>query len=233
MEKLFVSRSENKYLLSYVDALSLQKKLDKLLRRDTYSENGKYAVRSLYFDSLNNKDLYEKLAGLETRKKIRIRSYDPHGTRCKLEVKHKQGDAQSKKSIWIDRAETERLIAGDYGVLLDRGDVSGDTVWFYTQMSLGGYRPVTMIEYDRLAYVYDQFDTRITFDMNIRSTEACFDLFAEAPPYFKDLGDQVVLEVKYNGKLVKFLSELFKPYHLTRVAVSKYQMGRKSYLDFI
>ena len=82
--ELSVFRCENKYLISYADALSLQRKLDLVLQRDCHSGEQGYTVRSLYFDSLNNLDFYTKLAGTELRKKIRLRIYSPGDTACCL-----------------------------------------------------------------------------------------------------------------------------------------------------
>ena len=73
---LDVSRTEEKYVLSLAQSASLRGKLSRILKHDTESVAEKYPVRSLYFDSINNKDYYEKMAGNEVRKKIRIRSYD-------------------------------------------------------------------------------------------------------------------------------------------------------------
>ena len=97
---------------------------------------------------------------------------------------------------------------------------------------MGGYRPVVLIEYDRMAYTYPAYNTRITVDMNLRSSESNLDLFSEKPAYSALLNEEVILEVKYNQKLVRFLSDILRQYHLTQSSVSKYCMGRKIFYDF-
>ena len=102
----------------------------------------------------------------------------------------------------------------------------------YHLMVNGCYRPVAMIEYNRIAYTYRLYDTRITFDMNIKSSESNFNLFDKKPLYTSILNDKIVLEVKFNGELINFISDILKPFNLTRLAISKYCLGRKNFYYF-
>ncbi len=52
---LSVFRNEKKYLVPYRNAVAIRGKLDEILARDEHSETAGYMVRSLYFDSINNK----------------------------------------------------------------------------------------------------------------------------------------------------------------------------------
>ena len=70
---LSIFRNEKKYLVPYMKAASIRGKLDEILVRDKHSEALGYMVRSLYFDSINNIDYKTKLAGVQKRKKIRLR----------------------------------------------------------------------------------------------------------------------------------------------------------------
>ncbi len=232
MGVLSVYRHEMKYQISWSDALTLQEKLDKLLARDHYSENGPYMVRSLYFDTVNNLDYSTKLAGTEIRKKIRLRIYSPDDQMCKLEMKQKNGDRQHKVSLLISRADAQRLVDGQYNVLLDYAGDTEAALQLYTTMMLGCYRPVALIEYLRIAYVYGTYNTRISFDIQVRTSESCFDLFHREPNYIPVSYEQVILEVKYNQRLMGFISQTLKPYLLNQVSVSKYCIGRKIHSDF-
>lgn len=227
-----VFRSENKYLISKEDALALREKLDRVLTRDIHGESGGYLVRSLYFDSIENQDFNLKLAGVEIRKKIRIRTYSADADKCKLEVKQKNGDLQHKVSLWITREEAGELTRGNYSVLTRYFDQSPDAVYIYTVMVMGCYRPVVLVEYDRVAYTHPLYSTRITLDMYLRSSETNFDLFSKEPVYTPQMLESHVLEVKYNEKLLVFLSEILKSFHLTKCSVSKYCISRKIFYDF-
>lgn len=228
---LSVYRRENKYILPSSDISNLKFCLDKVLQRDKHSIKNSYVVRSLYFDSLNNIDFDTKLAGVEVRKKIRLRTYDSKHDKCKLELKQKKGDLQHKISIWISKEDAKELINKNYSVLLKYSD-NEDAILFYTTMASGCYTPVALIEYDRIAYTYPLNNTRITIDMNVRSNESNFDLFAENPIYNYVIGNDIILEVKYDGQLLKFISNLLNKYNLNRISVSKYCFGRKVFYDF-
>lgn len=231
---LKVNRTEEKYVISMAQYASLRGKLSQVLKHDMESKAVKYPIRSLYFDSIDNKDYYQKMAGDEVRKKIRIRSYDAEMGKCKLEMKKKNGDAQNKISLWITDNEARELAKGNYKILTKyfQGETLNAAVEAYTEMVQGHYKPVVMVEYERIAFTYPDYNTRITFDMNIRSSETEFDLFKKKINYLKILDNRVVLEVKYNGKLMVFISEILKPYKLERTAVSKYCTSRVNFYEF-
>lgn len=231
-EAISVFRSENKYLITKCEALSMQKKFDRLLKKDKNCLKKSYMVRSLYFDSVNNIDYATKLAGTEVRKKIRIRTYTSDSKQCKLEVKQKNGDLQHKVSLWITKEDAQELSRCNYSILTKYFDDTPDAIYIYSLMLRGCYRPVVLVEYDRIAYTYPLFNTRLTFDMNIRSNEGNLDLFNKEPIYHFLTTDKYVLEVKYNDKLVKFISDTLKQYNLTRCSMSKYCLGRKLFCDF-
>ena len=229
---LSVFRNENKYYISFDKYINLKSKLDKILKRDEYSKENSYIVRSLYFDSINNIDFRTKLGGTNIRKKIRLRVYDLKSNKCKLEMKQKNANLQHKISLWIDREDVNKLIKGEYSVLTKYFSKSKEALLIYKTMVLGCYKPVVMVEYDRIAYVYPRYNTRLTFDMNVRSSESNFNLFDENIMFTTLINQKVILEVKYNDKLMGFISNVLKPYKLTQLAVSKYCSGRKVFYDF-
>lgn len=66
-----VLRQEKKYLMTYGQFRSLDGILSSLLHVDENGGKNGYMVRSLYFDTLQERDYYEKEDGLEIRRKIR------------------------------------------------------------------------------------------------------------------------------------------------------------------
>lgn len=233
MEKELTSlRKEIKYVVPLGKALALRDRLDSLLERDSHCINGPYSVRSLYFDSVNNIDFAEKLAGVMDRKKVRLRIYDGDASLCKLEIKQKSGDRQQKLSLIVSEADARELAGGNIRALRKYFDSAETGLRAYGIMAQGQYRPVAQIEYDRLAYRYPMYDTRITLDMNVRSSESNMDLFSSEVRYTPVLREKAVLEVKYSGKLMGFLSALFAQFHLTQGTYSKYCAGRQVYYDF-
>lgn len=231
--ELFTLRKEIKYVLPYRQAISAQNRLDKLLPRDEHCIGHAYSVRSLYFESINNTDFSDKVAGVEIRKKIRLRIYDGDSSLCKLEIKQKTGDWQQKQSLTISKEDAVELTHGNYGILRKYFPNSETSLKAYSIMSEGYYRPVVQIEYDRIAYHYPLYDTRITLDMNIRTSESNMDIFAPRIAYTPVMPEYVVLEIKYSGKLMGFISNMFSQYCLTQNSYSKYCSCRKVYYDFL
>ena len=231
-EEFFSSRKEIKYIVPLTKAILIKNSLNSLLMRDSNCTEGAYSVRSLYFDSVNNIDFSEKIAGVSHRKKIRIRIYDGDGSLCKLEIKEKHDDRQYKQSIEICAADVKALTHGNYSVLKKYFHDTAFGLKIYSIMEQGLYRPVVLMEYDRFAYRYPMYETRITIDSNIRATESNMDIFASEINYNPILYENVVLEIKYSGKIMGFVSEVLAQFHLTQGAYSKYCAGRGFYYDF-
>ena len=222
MEVLKTFRHEFKYLISYSDMLKLRKKLNELLEIDR-DPNG-YLIRSLYFDSVNDDDYYDKLGGEIDRKKIRLRIYEPNTDFVKLEIKAKYDIHQLKKSLIINRKTAEELIDGNYGVLLDYDNDTAKEA--YVILREGLYKPKIIIEYKRIAYL-TKTTTRITFDYDIKCSDNVKKFFDESINY-NDLVTKkdIVLEVKFDRFLEPHISNILADYSVNQQSVSKYIMGR-------
>lgn len=225
-------RKEIKYIVPLEKAIIIKSHLDNLLPRDDFCSDGAYSVRSLYFESINNVDFSEKLAGVDTRKKIRARIYNGDPSICKLELKQKHGDWQQKHSFIIPQKDVMDLSLGNYSVLRSYFDSVETSKKIYGIMAQGRYKPVVQIEYERFAYKYPICNTRITLDMNIRSSETNMDIFSTKIHYIPIMRENVVLEIKFNGKLMGFISAMLAKFDLTQDTYSKYCFGRKIYYDF-
>ena len=156
---LDVLRREIKYELDSCLEMRLRQQLSAVLQADPHNGAEGYLVRSLYFDTPDSLDYYEKIHGLEARKKIRLRIYGFGDAPAKLELKQKQGTLQRKQSLTLPREQAERIIAGDLSCLAYCGDFGQ---YMERLMRLGAYRPSCLIEYDRIAFFCATNDTRIT-----------------------------------------------------------------------
>lgn len=226
MALLEVLRQEKKYLLNYIETEQLKHLLDQTLHRDEFGTWQKgYLVRSLYFDTPDNTDFIEKSDGIRDRKKIRLRIYHPESDNVKLELKEKQGDFQRKRSLLLTREEAEEMIAGRYDCLTKRGD---EFAWeMYTLLEQNLYRPCCIVEYDRIAWIVQENDIRITLDGEIRATESSFDLFSKELMFYpvSDIG-MTVLEVKFNRFLLSYVRDLLAGTRRFQLSTSKYSMAR-------
>lgn len=220
-----VVRFERKFLLPYEDYCRYRSRLWSTLERDSHTGEHGYLVRSLYFDTLEDKDFFEKIDGVEERRKIRLRIYRPQDQVAWLEMKQKQGNYQWKRSFKVSREDAQALAQGKYGALLAYDD--DFTTECYALMNMQCYRPKAIVEYQREAFVVPGNNTRVTFDRELRATESNFDLFAEhlntypvQDPY------QVVLEVKFNGFLFEYIKDLVSQCNQKEVSASKYCLSR-------
>lgn len=223
---LDVSRKELKYLISPQEVSSLKEKLAAVMQVDIHGGREGYRVRSLYFDSLFDSDFEDKVAGYDKRQKVRLRVYDPSDQKVKLELKKKTGSTQRKCSLIISRDEAKRMIKGDYTFLMERPETMAHQL--YTFMLTKCYRPKCVVEYDRLAYFREENDIRVTFDGNLRATEADFDIFNEhlilypvTPP------GEVTMEVKYNGFLYSYIKKIINQANRMQISNSKYCRARQ------
>lgn len=219
-----IYRSERKYLISYPAAAGLKTRLNAFLHSDEHGEKGAYRVKSLYYDTPDGRDYREKLDGLEKRQKLRLRIYDEEQSAAKLELKSKNGDLQHKTSLEVSRSDAKLLAQGIYTPLFAYN--GEEAMKLYAMLTLHRYRPAVIIEYDRTAFSYREFDVRLTFDSHIRSSETNLDLYERQLPWNPVFRDAVILEVKFNQTLPNFIQKLLQPYHLTAVSFSKYCCGR-------
>lgn len=225
-----VMRKEKKFLLSRWEFYALKHRLNEVLHGDPHNGPEGYRVRSLYFDSIDDRDYFEKLYGLETRRKLRLRCYDPAGDFAMLEMKQKQGDTQKKRSMRLSREDAQRLCRGDFTPLLRCGGEQKDfALECYGMASRLCYRPCTIVEYQRMAYIGKENRIRITMDHNVVATESCMDLFSAGLAMNPVLDPSlVVLEVKYNNFLLSYFQQLLNAADRPELSVSKYYLARQN-----
>lgn len=222
-----VSREEKKFLINREEYYKKSHQLSQVLAQDKNNGSDGYLVRSLYFDTIYDKDFYDKQDGIETRRKIRLRCYDPGNDFALLEMKQKQGCYQMKRSLRVSREDAVRLTKGDYSPLLHYPESFAQEC--YALMQCQCYRPKTIVQYQRKAFVAKENKIRITFDSRIESTESCFDLFSPKLNMNPVLDAfQVVLEVKYNGFLLEYIKRMLNSIDKSELSVSKYCLARQN-----
>ena len=222
MEVLKVFRHEYKYAISYEEMLRLRSKLNELLEIDRNYDG--YLVRSLYFDSINDIDYYEKLDGLINRKKIRLRIYEPNSEKVKLELKSKYDYHQQKESLLITNSEAKEIIKENYAVLLNHSEEIAGKI--YSILTTNCYKPKVIIEYQRIAYTTKN-GTRITFDYNIKRSTEVGNFFDDNINYLLLTNPKnVTLEVKFDRFLEPYISNVLNQYIARKESISKYILGR-------
>ena len=226
-----VLRQEKKYFMNLADIGRLSAALDRVMIQDSHNGAQGYSIRSLYFDTLDDRDYNEKNDGTELRRKLRLRLYDPAANYAMMEMKQKQSSYQKKRSLRVSRPDAMELASGNYRSLLHYDDPFAAEC--YGLMQRGCYLPKTVVEYRRKAYIAKENQIRITFDTQIRATESCLDLFDPELNLYPVLDPfNGVLEVKYNGFLLSYLKALVNGADRSELSVSKYCLARSASLKF-
>ena len=82
-------RHEWKHAINLADRIAIRQRLRAVAQPDEHARDGRYWIRSLYFDNLADKALREKIDGVNRREKFRIRYYNGDVSLLHLEKKSK------------------------------------------------------------------------------------------------------------------------------------------------
>lgn len=217
-------RHEHKIHINAADYMGLVAGLRHLAILDSNAlEDGKYRIRSLYFDNYQDKAVFEKFSGISRREKFRIRFYNNNPSFIRLEKKSKCNRLCYKENMVLTKGECEKILAGDYAFLMEKENAL--CAELYTKLYYEQLRPRTIVDYYREAYIYPPGNVRITLDSNIRMSHNVDGLFS---------GDLVtipaakatILEVKYDGFLPENIRQLIRLDNRFESEFSKYGVSR-------
>ncbi len=219
-------RKEIKYYINYIDYLNLKLKLKHLLTLDKHANPEGYFVRSLYFDNKSNSFYYDKINGVDNRKKYRIRIYNLNHYPIKFEIKSKTGHFICKESFNLRKHDIQDIIKGRYEVLLNYNNATANKL--YTNFKKDSFRPVILIDYRRDAFFYEPLDLRITFDHKITKNETQLeDIFNSSIAGSNIIPDKkFILEIKFLNAIPAWIKNLLPIENFEFCAISKYALSR-------
>lgn len=219
-----VYRHEQKYLISLPTAVRLQARLGAVLEPDPNAPQGRYHIRSLYFDDAADTAYFDKVAGLDERSKFRIRHYDHSDRYIVLEKKEKRGPMTRKTSARIDRTTAELLRSGAFRA----GSADAPLLREFDALRAGALlRPVVYVDYERIPFVYPESRVRITIDAAVAAGLPDARLFDPDGCRYPVLPDgAAMLEVKFDDHLPPHLLMLLEDVPRQVQAVSKYCLCR-------
>ena len=226
-------RNETKYLVSETQLVLLENRIRNLIQPDRHAgADGTYQIRSLYFDDFENTYYRENEMGTDPREKFRIRIYNGDPGRISLELKKKQHSMTQKLSCLLTEEQCRELMAGrplpadpSYPPVLQKMNLL---------MKTRLLKPKVIVEYDRTPFVEKLGNTRVTFDRNIRSSNAVASFLEKRVPArpIMPAGKQI-LEVKYDEFLPDYLYRNLQLSHLRQTTFSKYYLCRRYSLSGI
>lgn len=220
-------RHELKYLISGAQLDMLKNQVNHLLDVDKHAgADGRYAIRSLYFDDYENRCYYENENGTDPREKFRIRIYNHSTDRITLECKRKERGKTLKTSCPLTLEQTRMLMEGrPIPNIASQPEVLRKLT---LQMLTKRMRPVVIVEYERVPYVYRNGNVRVTLDMNVCSSASVDKFLDEQIPKRPIMPKgQHLLEVKFDEYLPDFVHHNLNLHSLTQTAYSKYYLCRK------
>ncbi len=219
-------RHELKYFINTRDYAFLKGKLSQIMVSDPFAgPDNRYLVRSLYFDDIHNSALYDKLDGVEKRKKYRLRLYNHRDSLVKLEKKGKVGQYTLKETERVTRAFCDKILTGDIDFL--KGCESRLQADLYIQMKTMLLRPVVVVDYEREAYIHPLGNVRVTFDLKLKTGLLSTELFNPRLPVVDALAPgTVIMEVKFDEFLPQSIQRLVSGIRGERDSISKYVLCR-------
>lgn len=206
----------------------LKHKISKALELDhNIKENERYIVHSLYFDDYKDRAVYTVDSGLSKRFKWRIRYYDDNLNHIVLERKEKINSRCHKKSCKLTVEEYNKIISGNITDILYDTD-KALIKELARDMLLYNYKPKVITNYERIAYVEEITNVRVTFDMKISSSED-IEHFLDGTytKYYINPTGINVLEVKFDYILPSYIRKLIESYGFKQTSFSKYFQARK------
>ena len=216
-------RHEWKHELSWMDVLVIRQRLRAVAQPDPHAVDGRYLIRSLYFDTLSDGALRQKLDGVNRREKFRIRYYnhDPHVIH--LEKKSKLNGLGTKVSATLTATEAQSIVKGD----LDWMPLSGRPLVqeLYSKLR-SGLRPRTIVDYTREPYIYPPGNVRVTFDYDIRTGLCSTDFLNPDCPTIPAGNAPILMEVKWDAYLPDIIRDAVQVPGRHASAFSKYAQCR-------
>lgn len=216
-------RHEWKHEISYIDMLSLRQRLRVVAQPDSNAVDGRYLIRSLYFDTPSDKALREKLSGVSRREKFRLRCYNGDTSMIHLEKKSKVGGLGNKQSAALSVPEVDAILHGNLDWMMSSGKPLVQEL--YSKMMTQLLRPKTIVDYTREPFVYLPGNVRVTLDYDIRTGLYCTDFLN--PCVTIPAGDApVILEVKWDAFLPTIIRDAVQLEGRRSSAFSKYAQCR-------
>ena len=220
-------RHEYKYIITEQQIAELKNRLNDLMPIDPHVGPTKsYHITSLYFDDYYNRCYYENLSGTDPREKFRIRIYNKSLSKISLECKRKEHGKTLKTSCSLSIDQCEKLMRGE--VLPDISNQPSVLRKLTMEMLIHHMRPVVIVGYERIPYIYRLGNVRVTLDMRLYSSTDVLKFLegnlAQRPVMLKGFH---LMEVKWDEYIPDVIYRACQLDNLTQTAYSKYFLCRR------
>lgn len=217
-------RHEVKHEISNLDLPILRQRLRAVMKPDHHAQDGRYAVRSLYFDSPNDRALRDNLDGISVREKYRIRLYNQDPSVIHLERKYKQRGLGIKETVRLTPEQVTAIMRGEIHWMAESTDPV--LLGFYAGLRNTGLRAKVLVDYTREPFVFGPGNVRVTLDYEIRTALRCTDFLNPNGITVPVAGSPCILEVKWDQFLPDVIRDAVQLGDRHSTAYSKYAACR-------
>lgn len=217
-------RHEWKIEINTADLLALRSRLRVLTESDEHTVNGRYHIRSLYFDTLEDRALREKIDGVNRREKFRIRYYNGDTGFLSLEKKSKLNGLCNKQTVQITAGQAQAIAAGSIPQIQQNAPPLLQELLY--KMKTEGLKPKAVVDYIREPFIYRPGNVRVTFDYGIRTGLTCTDFLNPGLVTVPAGEAPVLMEVKWDAFLPDVIRDAVQMTGRRASAFSKYAQCR-------
>ena len=226
------SRYEFKYLLNNNLSKLIEDEAKHFMSLDDFANklpSKSYFVRSLYFDNRSFTNFFEKVDGIKTRRKYRLRTYSKKledNSPIYLETKGRNLERTFKKRVKINKKETNYFIDPSVNTELIKKYPQNELINnFVFDTMKKNLIPTVLIDYNRKPYVNNHgLYFRLTFDSQLRSSRSN-KLFLNNNMTLECNSGYTILEVKFHRSIPAWFHRIIQCYNLRRRSISKFVIG--------
>jgi hypothetical protein len=210
-------RYEKKYKITQLQASEMIAFLNGHLALDKHHDPKNivpYKIHSLYLDDKDARIIHKSIEKPSYKEKYRLRWYeDPNQTFLEVKIKHLSRSHKKRMTFREDSTSLDNY----QSLILESFPTS-----YLTSITQDPIQHFCLIEYDRIAFEDQKENLRITFDYDVSYT-----FNAEKKSLFDS--DTVILEIKYDQSLPRFLSQYLSSHHMYSRSLSKIGLSLKQH----
>ena len=228
------TRYEFKYFVNNKLAKSIFQIALNFMDVDNYaskSKNKGYFVRSLYYDNSEYDNFFEKVDGMQVRKKFRLRTYENKynkNSNFYLEMKGRKQDRIIKKRTKIKIEDLKYFYSlsdlNELNAKYNNDILIKDFIFSEKRKKI---KPTMLIDYLRKPLINKHgLYFRLTFDSDIivsKSKNLFFENNFKFPVKYNP--GNTVLEVKFERSIPAWFHRVIQTYELNRKSISKFVIG--------
>ena len=227
-------RYEFKYILNKDISDQIEKEAKNFMTFDSFVQkrlDNQYFVRSLYYENFFSSNFFEKVDGMRTRRKYRLRTYGKsleENVPIFFEVKGRNLERTYKKRMNVDFKYLNFFLNKKLHYKLIDAYPDNELIKNFVFDSFKkDLKPYILVDYTRRPYV-NKFGLyfRLTFDKSLLSTKAN-NLFYNVNnlSWLECKAGYTILEVKFDRSIPAWFHRIIQSYNLNRKSISKFAIG--------